>query len=117
MKRIAGIVILAGAVLSVLLGCDDQQGPDAQSTGRNSTEAAEQALSDPRVREVASHFACPCGSCGHDHLVDCQCDMPRGGAEAILTIQSRLEAGDSIPEAVEHLAAQYPEARRKRLTD
>ena len=110
MKAAAGCSLLVLFATCVLGACDDRREiPTAQP---NTTAAIDSALADPRVREIASHFACPCGGCDHEQLLECRCDMPQGAVEAISIIRSRVEADNDVAGAIEYMTTRFPEARR-----
>jgi hypothetical protein len=114
MKTAVGLLSVVLIVAFLLNGCSDRHDSHAAPASRSSNAiTVEQALADPGVKEVASEFACPCGGCDHDQLLDCRCDMPNGAVETISTIYTRLEAGDSVSEAVDYLASRFPQARRE----
>jgi len=72
-----------------------------QSTGQNllldlagdSGDASQLASFANRV-EIISHFACPCGQCEQDELIDCDCDHPRGAKEVKRFIDEKISEGD-----------------------
>lgn len=72
-----------------------------QSTGQNllldlpgdSGDASQLASFANRV-EVISHFACPCGQCEQDELIDCDCDHPRGAKEVKRFIDEKISEGN-----------------------
>lgn len=72
-----------------------------QATGQNlllnlsgDPENAGQLAGIANRVEIISHFACPCGQCTQDELIDCDCDHPRGAKEVKRFIDEKISEGN-----------------------
>ena len=69
MKIEVTLWLIALTAVLILSGCGDQRdAPIAPAAQPADSAALQNALAQRQVKEVASHFACPCGGCDHDEL-------------------------------------------------
>jgi hypothetical protein len=95
-RTFAPLILLAA---SALCGCNP-----ASTDGAALTPAATE---DPRLREVAARFLCPCSRCGPMNLSECGCEMPNGAVAVKTYISTQLDKGASVDEAASMVAATF----------
>ena len=79
-------------------------------------DAVMRDIQDPRVREVASHFLCPCSMCDGMELDECMCDAPNGGIASKEKIAGLLKQGVTPEEAVRRLVPILKSLKQKQFT-
>lgn len=73
----------------------------------DSGDASQLASFANRV-EIISHFACSCGQCEQDELIDCDCDHPRGAKEVKRFIDEKISEGDlTVAQIIELVENKY----------
>ena len=97
-RRIAELAV--GLLAAALVACAAPGSSHDHATGRR-------PMDDRRIREVASHFLCPCKGCERMELVDCNCEMPDGGLVVKLFISELLEQGRGVEDVVARVAARF----------
>jgi cytochrome c-type biogenesis protein CcmH/NrfF/ribosomal protein L40E len=72
------------------------------------TENASQLASFANRIEIISHFACPCGQCDRDELIECDCEHPRGAKEVKRFIDEKISEGNlTLGQVIEFVENKY----------
>jgi len=88
-----------------------QSASDAQSPPIGTKKAATAVTAVATLldrNEVFSHFTCPCGQCGIDELLYCDCSHPKGAREVKKYVDDLIRSNTkSVKDVVEAVDAKY----------
>lgn len=99
------VVVIALVAVTTVIFILERQRPPIVDIDRTVIEVV--GINDSRMAEIEGRFMCPCGSCDHLDLRDCECDAPGGALEIRTSIARLLDQGVGSEEVVRVVANRF----------
>ena len=92
----------------IWFGSNNQSGIDNYAGYNTLTGTTSQIATLTDRVTIISSFECPCGQCGIDKLIDCNCDHPKGAQEVKGFIDSKIsEVKFTVSQIIEAVDSKY----------